>query len=82
MLFQAIHRHYQTTFERRSFINGKFLPIILQVAFNSRSKVYQTWQNAIHDLQKKKANYEKTRAQGKLTSERLSFSLAQLAEVI
>ncbi|RHZ79077.1 hypothetical protein Glove_152g101 [Diversispora epigaea] len=52
----------------------------IKVAFNSRSKVYQTWKNAIHDLQKKKANYEKTKTQGKLTQERLSFLLAQLAE--
>ncbi|CAG8441253.1 6977_t:CDS:10 [Diversispora eburnea] len=35
----------------------------IKVAFNSRSKVYQTWKNAINDLQKKKANYEKTKTQ-------------------
>ncbi|CAG8472199.1 29177_t:CDS:10 [Racocetra persica] len=52
----------------------------IKVVFNSRSKIYQTWQNAVYDLQKKKANYERLKSQGKMSQDKLSIMLTQIAE--
>ncbi|CAG8501251.1 11502_t:CDS:10 [Acaulospora colombiana] len=52
----------------------------IKVAFNSREKVYQAWQNAIYELQKKKINYERSKVQGRLSHDKLSIALAQIAE--
>ncbi|CAG8562487.1 12790_t:CDS:10 [Dentiscutata heterogama] len=43
-------------------------------------KIYQTWQNAIYDLQKKKTNYERSKVQGRMSQDKLSIMLAQIAE--
>ncbi|CAG8597622.1 3663_t:CDS:10, partial [Cetraspora pellucida] len=43
-------------------------------------KIYQTWQNAIYDLQKKKTNYERLKVQGKIGQDKLSIMLSQIAE--
>ncbi|GBB90525.1 hypothetical protein RclHR1_01750024 [Rhizophagus clarus] len=58
---------------------GEYIRIIasIKVAFNSRAKVYQTWQNSISDLQKKKANYERSKSQGRFDQDKM---LTQIAE--
>ncbi|CAB4395886.1 unnamed protein product [Rhizophagus irregularis] len=58
---------------------GEYIRIIasIKVAFNSRAKVHQTWQNSISDLQKKKANYVKSKSQGRFSQDRM---LTQIAE--
>ncbi|CAG8748896.1 8123_t:CDS:2, partial [Racocetra fulgida] len=43
-------------------------------------QIYQTWQNAVYDLQKKKATYERLKIQGKMNQDKLSIMLAQIAE--
>nr|CAG8488611.1 5774_t:CDS:10 [Entrophospora candida] len=52
----------------------------IKVALNSRTKVYQNWQSAMNDLQKKKLNYERSKSQNRLSQERLSYMLAIIAE--
>ncbi|CAI2184719.1 16472_t:CDS:10, partial [Funneliformis geosporum] len=52
----------------------------IKVAFNSRAKVHQTWQNSISDLQKKKSYYERSKAQGRFSQERLSNMLTQIVD--
>ncbi|CAG8619762.1 35856_t:CDS:10 [Gigaspora margarita] len=52
----------------------------IKIVFNSRSKIYQTWQNAIYDLQKKKTNYERSKVQGRMSQDKLSIMLAQIAD--
>ncbi|CAG8588434.1 10879_t:CDS:10 [Funneliformis caledonium] len=52
----------------------------IKVAFNSRAKVHQTWQNSISDLQKKKAYYERSKAQGRFSQEKLSNMLTQIVD--
>ncbi|RIA86784.1 Vps5 C terminal like-domain-containing protein [Glomus cerebriforme] len=61
---------------------GEYIRIIgsIKVAFNSRTKFYQTWQNSISDLQKKKSNYERSKAQGRFSQDRLTMMLTQIAE--
>ncbi|CAG8462541.1 11807_t:CDS:10 [Ambispora leptoticha] len=52
----------------------------IKVAFNSRAKCYQTWQNVHYELQKKKVTYDRFKSQGKLRHERLSLMLTDIAE--
>ncbi|CAJ0875260.1 10889_t:CDS:10 [Entrophospora sp. SA101] len=52
----------------------------IKVALNSRTKVYQNWQNTTNDLQKKKSNYERLKSRNGLSQERLSYMLAVIAE--
>ncbi|KAJ8095282.1 Vacuolar protein sorting-associated protein vps5 [Marasmius tenuissimus] len=52
----------------------------VRMAFSSRVRVYHSWRNAESDLQRIKINHEKNRAQGRIPTDRLGFSLSQIAE--
>ncbi|EAU90507.2 protein transporter [Coprinopsis cinerea okayama7 len=43
-------------------------------------RIYHAWKNAESDLLRTKQTHEKNRAQGKIPSERLGYSLSQIAE--
>ncbi|KAM6497135.1 Vps5 C terminal like domain containing protein [Amanita muscaria] len=49
-------------------------------AFNSRIRVYHSWKTSESDLLRIKQSHEKDRAQGRLPSERLAYSLSRIAE--
>ncbi|KAF8634597.1 hypothetical protein AX17_004186 [Amanita inopinata Kibby_2008] len=49
-------------------------------AFSSRIRVYHSWKTAESDLLRTKQTHEKNRAQGRIPTERLSYSLSQIAE--
>ena len=53
----------------------------MQLAFSSRIRIYHAWQNADGNVKRVKQQHESNRAQGKLTPEQLSRSLATVAEV-
>lgn len=53
----------------------------IQAAFQSRIRVYYAWKNAENDLLRTKQTHEKNRAQGRIPTERLGFSLNQIADV-
>ncbi|KAF8659901.1 hypothetical protein AX16_001785 [Volvariella volvacea WC 439] len=52
----------------------------VRMAFSSRIRTYHTWKNSESDLLKTKQNHERNKAQGKVPTDRLSYSLAQIAE--
>ena len=43
--------------------------------------MYHAWKNAENDLLRTKQNHEKNRAQGRIPTDRLGYSLSQIAEV-
>ncbi|KAH8554393.1 Vps5 C terminal like-domain-containing protein [Umbelopsis sp. PMI_123] len=51
----------------------------IKVAFNSRAKAYQVYQNAASDLSKKKAAYEKLKVQPKTRHDKLTQSEQEIA---
>ncbi|PPQ96270.1 hypothetical protein CVT26_005657 [Gymnopilus dilepis] len=52
----------------------------VRLAFASRIRVFYTWKNQESELLKTKQNHEKNRAQGRIPTERLGYSLTQIAE--
>ncbi|KAJ2918666.1 hypothetical protein MD484_g1721, partial [Candolleomyces efflorescens] len=52
----------------------------VRAAFSSRIRVFYTWKNAENDLLRTKQNHERNRAQGRVPTERLGYSLSQIAE--
>ncbi|KAJ3510096.1 hypothetical protein NMY22_g16080 [Coprinellus aureogranulatus] len=52
----------------------------VRAAFQSRIRVYYAWKNAESDLLRTKQTHEKNRAQGRIPTERLGFSLNQIAD--
>ena len=55
--------------------------LIMQLAFTSRVRLYTSWQHADSDVRKIQQAHEKARRQGRIPSDRLSISLAEIAEV-
>jgi sorting nexin-1/2 len=51
------------------------------MAFASRIRIHATWQAADNDVRRLKANQDKARRQGKLPSDRIAQSLAEVQEV-
>ncbi|PFH51776.1 hypothetical protein AMATHDRAFT_58242 [Amanita thiersii Skay4041] len=49
-------------------------------AFNSRIRVYHSWKHSESDLHRIKQTHEKNKIQGRLQSDRLAYSLSQVAE--
>jgi sorting nexin-1/2 len=49
-------------------------------AFSSRIRVYHSWKNSESDLLRTKQTHERDRAQGRIPSERLAYSLSRIAE--
>lgn len=52
-----------------------------KIAFGARTKSYQVWQNADYDLQRKRANLDKAKAQGKTRQDRLTQMQQEITEV-
>ncbi|KAG7093670.1 hypothetical protein E1B28_007329 [Marasmius oreades] len=52
----------------------------VRLTFSSRIRVYHTWRNAESELQRVKINHEKNRAQGRIPTDRLGYSLSQIAD--
>ena len=52
----------------------------MQLAFNSRVRIYHAWQNADAHLRRTKQTHEASRAQGRLAPEQLSRSLQLVGE--
>ncbi|KAG6854027.1 hypothetical protein C0991_011232 [Blastosporella zonata] len=52
----------------------------VRLAFSSRIRTYHTWKTSESDLLRIKQTHEKNRAQGRIPSERLGYSLSQIAE--
>ncbi|KAF8074841.1 Vps5 C terminal like-domain-containing protein [Lyophyllum atratum] len=52
----------------------------VRLAFSSRIRTYHAWKTADSDLLRTKQTHEKNRAQGRIPSERLGYSLSQIAE--
>ncbi|RUS27806.1 Vps5 C terminal like-domain-containing protein [Jimgerdemannia flammicorona] len=52
----------------------------IKIAFGARTKSYQVWQNADYDLQRKRANLEKARVQGKTRQDRLAQMQQEITE--
>ncbi|RXW23897.1 hypothetical protein EST38_g1979 [Candolleomyces aberdarensis] len=52
----------------------------VRAAFSSRIRVFYAWKNAESDLLRTKQNHERNRAQGRIPTERLGYSLSQIAE--
>lgn len=52
----------------------------VRLAFSSRIRTYHAWKSADSDLLRTKQAHEKNRAQGRLPTERLGYSLSQIAE--
>ncbi|KAF5383683.1 hypothetical protein D9615_003643 [Tricholomella constricta] len=52
----------------------------VRLAFSSRIRTYHAWKSAESDLLRTKQTHEKNRAQGRIPSERLGYSLSQIAE--
>ncbi|KAF9266929.1 Vps5-domain-containing protein [Marasmius fiardii PR-910] len=52
----------------------------VRLAFSSRIRVYHSWRNAESELQRVKVNHEKNRAQGRIPTDRLGYSLSQIAD--
>ncbi|KAJ8586745.1 Vps5-domain-containing protein [Rhizopogon salebrosus TDB-379] len=53
----------------------------VRMAFNSRTRTYTAWQNADADVRRVKQNHERLRAQGRLPTDRISHTVAQISEV-
>lgn len=51
------------------------------MAFNSRMRTYNAWQNADADVRRVKQNHERLRVQGRLPTDRISHTVAQISEV-
>jgi len=52
-----------------------------KLAFSSRIRVFHAWKNHESDLLRTKQTHEKNRAQGRIPTDRLGYSLSQIAEV-
>ncbi|KDR80722.1 hypothetical protein GALMADRAFT_241141, partial [Galerina marginata CBS 339.88] len=52
----------------------------VRLAFASRIRVYHAWKNQENELLKTKQTHEKNRAQGRIPTDRLGYSLTQIAE--
>ncbi|OAX41529.1 Vps5-domain-containing protein [Rhizopogon vinicolor AM-OR11-026] len=52
----------------------------VRMAFNSRMRTYTAWQNADADVRRVKQNHERLRAQGRLPTDRMSHTVAQISE--
>ncbi|KAF9466094.1 Vps5 C terminal like-domain-containing protein [Collybia nuda] len=52
----------------------------VRLAFSSRIRTYHAWRSADADLLRIKQAHEKNRAQGKIPTDRLGYSLSQIAE--
>jgi len=53
---------------------------VLKMAFASRIRVYHAWKTAEAECVRIKQNHERNRAQGKVPTERLGFSLSLIAD--
>ncbi|KAF9563121.1 Vps5-domain-containing protein [Agrocybe pediades] len=52
----------------------------VRLAFSSRIRVFHAWKNQENELLRTKQTHEKNRAQGKIPTDRLGYSLTQIAE--
>ncbi|GLB41935.1 putative vps5 C terminal like [Lyophyllum shimeji] len=52
----------------------------VRLAFSSRVRTYHAWKSAESELLRTKQNHEKNRAQGRIPTDRLGYSLSQIAE--
>ncbi|KAF7430895.1 Vacuolar protein sorting-associated protein 5 [Pleurotus ostreatus] len=52
----------------------------VRMAFSSRIRIYHAWKQSESDLIRVKQSHEKNRAQGRIATDRLSYSLSQIAE--
>jgi len=52
----------------------------VRLAFSSRIRTYHAWKSAENDSLRIKQAHEKNRAQGRIPTERLGYSLSQIAE--
>jgi sorting nexin-1/2 len=52
-----------------------------KLAFTSRIRVFHAWKNQESELLRTKQIHEKNRAQGRIPTDRLGYSLSQIAEV-
>ncbi|KAF5361888.1 hypothetical protein D9756_002350 [Leucocoprinus leucothites] len=52
----------------------------VRLAFTSRIRIYHQWKNSESDSLRIKRNHEKNRAQGQIPTDKLSYSLQQIAE--
>ncbi|KAI0057475.1 Vps5-domain-containing protein [Artomyces pyxidatus] len=52
----------------------------VRMAFSSRVRMYHAWQNADADSRRVRQTHERNRAQGKISTDRLGYSLNQIAE--
>ncbi|KAF9454327.1 Vps5-domain-containing protein [Macrolepiota fuliginosa MF-IS2] len=52
----------------------------VRLAFSSRIRTYHQWKNSESELLRIKRTHEKNRAQGQIPTDRLSYSLQQIAE--
>lgn len=51
------------------------------MAFTSRIRCYNAWQNAENDLKRTKQVHEKARSQGRISQDRIGLSMGQVADV-
>ena len=51
------------------------------MAFTSRVRCYNQWQSAENDLKRIKQVHEKARSQGRISQDRISHSMGQIADV-
>ncbi|RUS18363.1 Vps5 C terminal like-domain-containing protein [Endogone sp. FLAS-F59071] len=70
-------RQLAARFCKSQYLEINFYPII---AFGARTKSYQVWQNADYDLQRKRANLDKAKAQGKTRQDRLTQMQQEITE--
>ncbi|KAF8809467.1 Vps5-domain-containing protein [Phlegmacium glaucopus] len=52
----------------------------VRLAFSSRIRTFHAWKNSESDLLRTKQTHEKNRAQGRIPTDRLGYSLSQIAE--
>ena len=52
-----------------------------KLAFSSRIRVFHAWKNQESELLRTKQTHEKNRSQGRIPTDRLGYSLSQIAEV-
>ncbi|KIM44718.1 hypothetical protein M413DRAFT_25155 [Hebeloma cylindrosporum] len=52
----------------------------VRLAFSSRIRVFHAWKNQESELLRTKQTHEKNRAQGRIPTDRLGYSLSQIAE--
>ena len=60
---------------------GYCTELILQVAFSSRIRCYNQWQNAESELKRVRQVHEKARSQGRISQDRMGHSMSQVADV-